>query len=121
MCARWVSHMSSPKIPLVAQTIIAKWWPGRYYIVSTNYLDPSSPLSRLTRSLETDELLENVAPGPDRFLTQVYRCDRYGMPRSFNKPLSEKEHSNQSSAKAGHDETVRALEKCLCMRILRSV
>jgi hypothetical protein len=111
MNARWVSHTPSPNLPLVAQTIIAKWWPGRYYLVSTIKLDPSSLLSRLTRSLQTSELLENVAPGPDSFISQVFKCDKHGQPRSFDKPLYEKEYPTESEAKTGHNETVRRLAK----------
>jgi hypothetical protein len=111
MCARWVSHHPSPKLPIVAQTIVAHWLPWKYYFVSTVWMDPSTPLSRLTRSLETGADFKDVTPGPDAYVTQIFKCDKDGLVKSMDYALYEREYSDLTEAKLGHNETVDLLAR----------
>jgi hypothetical protein len=91
--------------------IVATWWPGRYYKVSTVQLDSSSPIAQLAQSMEQKVPFEKVVPGPDKYITQVFRCTADGIVRSFFEPLFERQYSCISSARAGHKETVDLLER----------
>jgi hypothetical protein len=104
MKARWVSHRPSPQLPIVGQTIIAKWWFGRYYIVSTIELDSSSPLQKLTKSLIQSFPYEQAIP-EEKFITNVYKCDINGTPKSDF--IYVREYSTLLEAQNGHDEAVR--------------
>ncbi len=108
MRARWVSHNPSPKLPIVAQTIMAHWWPWKYYFVSTIWMDPSEPLAHLTQSLKTGGDYKNVTPGPDVYVTQVFKCNKDGWPKSMDY-VYDREYSNLTQAKLGHEETVGLL------------
>ena len=111
MRARWVCPNPSPELPIVGQAIVAYWWPGKYYIVSTIQLDSSSPLSRLTRSLETGVAYEEVTPGPDVYVTQVFKCDKNGWTKSIDNLLYEREYPDLTQAISGHNDTVNLLEQ----------
>jgi hypothetical protein len=111
MRARWVSHNPSPELPIVGQTQVASFLPGRFYFVSTIQLDPSSPLSKLTRSLELGIAYNDVPPGPDEFITQVFRCNKDMDVESFDDPLFERKYSTLSQAQIGHNETVDLFSK----------
>lgn len=105
MKARWVQHNpfdNHDNPGIVGQAVVASYWPGRYYLVSTIELDSGSPLSRLTKSIETGVHLGDVIPGPNTFLTGIYRCDKFGFTRSYE-PLFANEWAERSDAKAGHD------------------
>ena len=109
MRARWVLEVSNPELSTVGQAIVASWWPGKYYLVSTVMLDSASPLSRLTRSIETGKPDAEVEPGPNVYVTQVIACDREGGVKSFEDPLYEKEFSGLTEARGGHRSTVELL------------
>jgi hypothetical protein len=94
---------------MVAQTQVASFLPGRFYLVSTIELDPSSPLSKLTRSLELGVAYNDVPPGPGEFITQVFSCNKDMLVESFDDPLFERKYSTLSQAKIGHNETVDLL------------
>jgi len=111
MRARWVLHDESAKLPTVGRTIVAAWLPTRYYLVSTIQIDPSSPLMRLTRSIETGERYEEVGRGPEVFVTQVFKCDKHGWVKDFDNPLHEREYPDMALAKVGHKETVDLLSE----------
>jgi hypothetical protein len=76
-------------------------------------MDPSEPLSRLTRGLETGEIYkksyEDIASGPDRFVTQIFKCDKNKLVKSMDYALYEREYSDITEAKLGHNETVDLL------------
>lgn len=42
MRARWIFNDLEPELPGVAQTTVASWWPGKYWLVSTIQLEESS-------------------------------------------------------------------------------
>jgi hypothetical protein len=105
MRARWVQHNPAPELPIVAQTRVAHSWPWKYYFVSTIWMDPSKPLARLTRSLETGIDYKDVTPGPDVYVRQVFD----GWPKSMDYTLYEREYCDLTQAKLGHEETVGLL------------
>jgi hypothetical protein len=109
MRARWVSQRPSPKLPIIGQTHIASFWPGKYYFVSTIKLDQDSPLSKLTRSLELNVAFNDVPLGPDEFITQVFSCNKYMIPKSFDNPLFEIKHPTLSQAQIWHDFAVEII------------
>lgn len=111
MRARWVHHYPSPKSPVLGQALVASFLPGKYYLVSTIQLDSSSPLSRLTRSIDKGIAYQDVAPEPDGFVTGVFRCDKMGWAKSLDNPLYEREYSDLSQAECGHREIVELLAK----------
>jgi hypothetical protein len=101
-------------------TIIAKWWPGHYLLVSTIALGGSdtqktqrgepagiSTAERFISALQTGVGdLKNAPPLPETFVTQVVRCNKYGIARSWNNPLFESEYATLEEAKIGHKEAV---------------
>jgi hypothetical protein len=111
MRARWVLHNPSPEIPIIGQARVATWWPGRYYFVSTIQLDSSSPLHRLTESIRQGVPYAEASLGPNTYVTQVFKCTKDGIVRSFKEPLYEREYSDLSAARAGHKRTVDLLEQ----------
>ena len=109
MRARWTEDINWNRPPIVGQTIVASFWPGRYYLVATIELDSPSPMSRLTRSLSTGVAYNDVAPEANGFVTDVVRCDKMGFTRSFENPLYERDSSDLDQAKLGHREIVGLL------------
>lgn len=106
MRPRWIEDDPAPKNGRIGTTVIARWWPGRYLLVSTIQLDGTSRLAQLTSSLETGLPFGKAPPLPERFVTQVFRCDKFGVARSFDHPLYEQEHATLSDAKVGHKDAV---------------
>jgi hypothetical protein len=111
MRARWVSPRPRPELPIVGQALVASFWPGRFYFVSTMQLDPSSPSSKLARSLELGIAYNNVPPGPDEYITQIFRCNKHMIIKSFDDPLFERRYSTLPQALIGHNEAVDLLSK----------
>ena len=108
MCARWAqNHWESPELPIVQQTLIANWLPWIYYFVSTIQLDTTSPLAKLSRSLEKNTNYKDVPLEIIGYVTQVFRCDKNGIPTSFDKTLFERESSDLSKAIETHKEAVK--------------
>ena len=89
-------------------TIIAKWWPGRYLLVSTIPVggEIQSTTQRLLSALRTGTNFKDAPPLPETFLTQVVRCDKYGIAASWDNPLFQKEYATLEEAKIGHQQTV---------------
>lgn len=106
MRARWVVQNPSPELPIVGQARVASWWPGSYYIVSTIQIDASDPLHRLTETIERMFPHEETTLCPGKYVTQVFKCSKDGIVRSFNEPLYELEYQELAAARAGHEETV---------------
>ena len=91
MRARWILDDSSPDTGRIGTTIIAKWWPGRYLLVSTVRLDS-----------EISSIFKPDLP----FLTQVVRCDEYGHAPSWDNALFKREYATLAEAEIGHREAV---------------
>jgi hypothetical protein len=107
MKARWVSHNPSPRMPLVAQTRVAMWWPGKYYFVTTMKVDRTTPLSRLTESIR--ELFPQAADTPiAEYVTAVSRTNKDGALTSG--VFYQRQYSELSEAREGHKSVVAALE-----------
>ena len=107
MGARWVLEDPAPQLPIVGQAIVASFWPGKFFSIQTLQLDPSSPLHKLTRSLQLRVSYDDVPPEPPGFVTLIRKCDRHGWLKSLDDPpLYEREYSNLAQARNGHKETV---------------
>jgi hypothetical protein len=106
MQARWVSDRPcSP--PVLLATVVASWWPGRYFRVSTVETDVQWRDKMLKLSGET-------GTPPPRYLTQVFSCG--GVPtgytasiKSLRNPLYEREYAERPEAEKGHREIVESL------------
>ena len=106
MQARWVSERAhSP--PVLAATVVASWWPGRYFRVSTVETD----LKWRDKMLKLSG--EKGTP-PPRCVTQVFSCRGVwagytASTRSLRNPLYEREYAERSDAEEGHREIVELL------------
>lgn len=104
MRARWVRHHDA-RLPSVASTLIGRWPPGSCYWVNTLEIRLSTdedPMSRLLREVPGSD-------PSDRWVTQVFKCDRSGLPRMDDKPVYQREHFDIRQAKCAHDDVVRQL------------
>jgi hypothetical protein len=103
MRARWVQDITSLKPPTVAWTVVARWFPKTYFLVSTLELRAKSddPMDALWCKLNPD--------AQDTWVTQIFRCSRDGFQHS-DKPLYRREYSDEDAAKRGHAEIVGALQ-----------
>lgn len=90
------------QLPRAAQTVVASWWPGRYYVVLTIGLDHTSSIYKLTQSLP------GANPGKD-FVTNIFRCDKDGLAKFFDRALYEQEYETLDEARAGHEMAVKML------------
>ena len=88
MRARWIQHDRSMELPEGTKTVVAMWWPGVYYLVST---------------------IGTEAEPQRRYLTEVFRCHRDGFPKSLDDRYFLREHEDLERAKVGHAAAVQAL------------
>jgi len=88
MKARWVLHYPAPELPGIGMAIVASWWPGRFYKVSTVQLDSAAPIAELTRSLEQHVPFGQATPAPAKYITQVLKCTKDGTVQSFFEPFT---------------------------------
>jgi hypothetical protein len=109
MRTRWINHTPSPELPNVGRTVIATYWPGQYYLVSTTQVDSSTPLRKFQRSVALKVAFEDVPHEPDIYLTRIFECDRQGSRKASEVPLYEREYSTFLKALNGHNETVDLL------------
>lgn len=96
---RWIQNAPEVNPPTLARTVIASWFPGRYYLVSTIHCDGSSPLERLTQSLKTGASFNETLRGQQIFVSEVFRCDKEGVPK---KRLLDRSYQDSEEALAGH-------------------
>ena len=109
MKTRWIHHASAPELPVVGRTVIAAFWPGRYYLVLTTQVDSSTPLRVFMRSMALQVPVENVRHERDTFMTHIFSCNKQGMYKAAEKPLYEKQHHSFFEALTGHRTTVDSL------------
>ncbi len=109
MKARWINHTSSPELPVVGRTVIATFWPGRYYLVLTTLVDSSTPLRVFLRSVALQVPYENVPHERDSYVTQIFHCSKQGSHKTAEKPLFEKEYLTFLEALNGHKTTIDSL------------
>ena len=112
MKARWVSSNPSPSSPIIGETIIAKWWPSKYYKIMTWENDNSSPLALLTKSIKLNIKYEDVIPDTVTYITTVYPCNKSGIINYSNNsaPIYQKEYTNIQEAKDGHENIIKLIE-----------
>jgi hypothetical protein len=107
MRARWVSErVCSP--PVLFATVVASWWPGRFFRVSTVQTD-----------IQWRDKMIKMAEGkgteaPPNFLTQVFSCggalaSYTASTNSLRHPRYEREYAEKSEAEKGHRQTVELL------------
>ena|SRR2546423_6922868 len=107
MRARWVDDDPVPRLPRIGTTVIARWRPGLYYLVSTIKLDDTSQMQRLIRSLDRGGPFGSAPPSPNCFVTHVVRCDKHGIAKSWDEPLVEIEWETVEEATEGHKRAVK--------------
>jgi hypothetical protein len=107
MRPRWIDDEPAPNPPRIGTTVIALWRPWLYYLVSTVQLDDSSQMQRLIKSLDYGGPFGSAPPSPNCFVTQVVRCDKYGVAKSWDHPLLEMEWDTAEDARAGHQRAVQ--------------
>lgn len=104
MRARWVQNMPCSGAPTVAWTVIARWFPKSFLLVSTievRTATSDNAMSVLLRKLNPDVR--------DTWVTQIFRCNRDGFQHS-DEPLYSREYPDEEAAKLGHAEIVEALQ-----------
>jgi len=108
MRARWVREEPASKSH-IGFAVVARWFPGKYYLVSTVCSDGTSPLASLTRSIETGIPFDEIASGPRAFVTNIFDCDHDGFAQQIDKPLYERVYSILEDARIGHSQIVDLL------------
>src|SRR2546428_9903903 len=98
MRARWV-RQEPPSKSHIGFAIVARWFPGRYYLVSTICSDGSSHLAKLTRSLETGIPFNEIKSAQLTFITNIFHCNYHGFARRIDKPLHETMYSSLEEAR----------------------
>jgi len=107
MRARWIRDETLKSH--IGFTILARWLPGKYYLVSTISCDGNSHLDRLTRSVQTGVPFDMIDSAPPKFVTNIFHCDGHGIVPDISKPLHEAIYTTLEEAHAGHANTVRLL------------
>jgi hypothetical protein len=108
MAARWTKECLPYAEKLIGHTIVASWWPGRYYCVLTFRSDTTGPQGKLIYALENKTKFEDVGFAILGYATTVNRCDKCGIATSKT-PLYEREYKELSEAEAGHKEAVELI------------
>ena len=92
MKPKWIDEVCAAPPTVVDATVIARWWPGRYYRVSTIWMNP-----------DDDSPTKNIL-GADlpEFATQVFACDKMGLPLDMTRPLYEVESATKDEALQQH-------------------
>jgi hypothetical protein len=99
---RWISENPDPA-PRLAHTIIASWWPWRYWEVTTiDYMGATGddPLLKLTR------LLPGANPR-DEYIVQVFKYKRNARITDRYEPWYERRFEDKQQALEHHREVVR--------------
>jgi len=78
--ARWVQHDRSMELPQGTKTIVATWWPGVCYLVST---------------------LGTEAEPQRRYVTEVFRCYKDRFPKSLDYYYCRSEYEDLEQANLG--------------------
>ena|ERR1035437_2119358 len=108
MSARWIRECLPYAEQLIGHTIVASWWPGRYYCVLTFRSDTSSAEGKLIYALQNKTTFEDVPNATLGYATIVNRCDKYGIGISKT-PLYECEYKGLSEAEGGHKQAVEMI------------
>jgi hypothetical protein len=104
--ARWILENPNPS-PRLAHTLIAGWWPTRYYLVTTIErlgATGNSPIKELIRSIPGSD-------PQDEYLVQVFKCNRSGVPKIWARPYYERSYRTKRQSLEAHSQIVRLLSK----------
>ena len=107
---RSIESNPSPELPVIAATIVTKWF-GRHYLISTICINSEyssgaiEAIDKLGRSLEEITSHQNKTK-ESSFVTQAFYCDKNGHVRSFKSPLYHVESSELRSARILHSLAV---------------
>src|SRR5438874_1738471 len=94
------------ELPEGAKTIVAMWWPGVYYLVSTVGKKCSPDLA------ESTEQVPGAEAEPQKpYVTQIFRCYKDGFPKFRDYRFYREEYENLEQAKAGHATIVGKLAR----------
>jgi hypothetical protein len=86
MRARWVFRDEPYNAQNVGTAVIASWFPGRYYKVST------------------------IESSPTEFITQVAKCDKMGWVGDWlTNTVYERDYKDRGDAFRGHEDVVNLL------------
>jgi hypothetical protein len=108
--ARWITNVDLSDPDAVGYTIIAGWWPTRYYRVLTTGMKVAGATegtALLTRQLH-ERFPDECGPARDYFVTVVHRTNRYGIPRKSDSDFEVEFHSREEAV-LGHSQVVQAL------------
>jgi hypothetical protein len=103
MKPRWIVEEGAAPPGVVDSSVIARWWPGRFYKVFTIYLG---------RIEGRSNAIDLRMPGPDgklpaqselpEFLTSVFKCDKHGILFDMDQPLFDNEAATKEDALRNH-------------------
>ena len=109
MKIRWILSDPSPDPPIIASTVIASWWLGRYYLVTTTMSDGTQSWAQLVQHYRLGVKLDDT--GRLKFSTQVFKSNKDGSIGRNTDPLSEAVHDSLSNAILGHKEAILDIDK----------
>lgn len=109
MRARWVKDVlalyKEPTRRTIGHTIIACWWPGKYYLVMT--IDMTIDADFLAAANAVARQI-GEPPRPN-YVTGVFRCDEIG--GRYGEALHERDYPSREEAERGHATIVTLLAK----------
>jgi hypothetical protein len=93
---------------MIGLTLIASWWPGRYYNVLTWMSDGTSAMERLTESIRQKKPFDEIKTASVSFQSTISRCDRMGVSeeKDIEEPVYRKSYASLEEARAGHGTIV---------------
>jgi hypothetical protein len=107
--ARWITHNPNLDENQVGQTIIAHWFPGRFYLVQTILFVPDndSSLSKLIGNITGKDSRFNPESQTPYWVTNVVRCTKDGLgDYGLEDPLYETNYPTRDEAVIGHQLAV---------------
>jgi hypothetical protein len=103
MRARWVKEVPILRSGSIGHTIVASWWPWKFYLVMTMDLRSDAALFAAANAVARSV----GEPERPNCVTGVFRCDALG--GSKGEALYEREYATQGEAERGHREIVGLL------------
>jgi hypothetical protein len=110
MSARWIFDYPNLKHPMIAASLVAKWW-FRYYWISTVYLGPATAeehaRDQISKSLSEIGARILLPQDERKYVTQVFRCDKTGVEVALDRVLYEQWYTDVEAANVGHKMVVK--------------
>jgi hypothetical protein len=104
MKVRWIRNDPFTDPSIIARSIIAERWLGKYYLVSTVMVDGSDSFSQMVGIFRAGRKFRDVDDA--KYVTQVFRSDKYGVVGKKENPLYQAVYQSISEAMLGHKETI---------------